>query len=224
MPSSWAAGFGLGICLAAALGLAALDRGQPVPWQQCIAVTVLGLGLVPSLEFGVRSIWAVLTAIGGAYLEWRERTAPELPDDEPEMPDPTDYPTDWQMADQAAIDMSWRVSAHRFIQAGAVHGFLVRTLAGAESPHNVIAWEDWGPMVKVLIAAGVLIKNGGTRWADGWSYVRWLEERDELALPHPNKLAPDVKMRPVNTATTTTSQQTKQDREPPPRVVVEHVP
>ncbi len=227
LPSSWGAGFALGLCLAAIVGLGALDRGQAVPWANCVMIVVASLGAVPSLEFGLRAAWAIFTAVGGAVLEWRDRTRAtlETEPDEPTLETEPELPADWRLANSAALTQGWRVAAHRFVQAGAVHGFLVRTLAGAESPHKIIEWEDWGPMVKMLIAAGVLEKSGGTRWAPKWTYLRWLEERDELALPHPDKAAPVVKLLPVNTATTTTAttaHRRESESEPgPSRAVIE---
>lgn len=97
----------------------------------------------------------------------------------------------------------WNVAAHRFIQAGARHGFGVRMLAGERSAHKVISWEGWGEMVQILADAGILVTGSrGTKFAVGWDFDRWTAERRGLRLTFPSHEPPEVAV----TVYTTTSQ------------------
>jgi hypothetical protein len=88
-------------------------------------------------------------------------------------------------------DHHWRIAFHRFIQAGDLYGFDIRTLAKKEET-RVISWDEWGVMVDILTRTGVLVTKPSTRWAADWNMARWLDERDRLSLPHPDREPPDV--------------------------------
>jgi hypothetical protein len=96
----------------------------------------------------------------------------------------------------------WRIAAHRFLTAGDRWGFGIRTLTRKGAVTKVVSWTGWGEMTRVLRDAGVLSGAGdGTKWADDWSYHRWLDEKDRVALPHPDKEPPDVEVSGHNATT-----------------------
>lgn len=97
----------------------------------------------------------------------------------------------------------WRQMFHRFVTAGALHGFKVRDLGAG--PHKVVEWEDWAVYREPLIDAGVLEARGGTRWAEGWTWERWQKEGAALPLPFPKGAPP-----PVALTVTTAQKQPKQ--------------
>jgi hypothetical protein len=221
MPSSWAAGIGFGLCLAAALGLAALDRGQPVPWDRCIAVTVLGFGLVPSLEFAARATWAIVTAVGGAILEWQERTRYVPPDD----PEPDEEPGQREI-DRVEYDrqQAWALALDRFFRAGdSAGGFSIRRLGG------VVGSDTWGGLVHFYgseLGGNVLRDAGGDTgytWGHGWSLDRVTMALHAGKLPYPDMPVPVVQLFVAPATRRDTKRRATTPKEPPPRVI-ENVP
>jgi len=94
-----------------------------------------------------------------------------------------------------AVDQ-WRVMAHRYLDHANQHGFAIRTLVGL----GVVTWEDWGRMVDCLTAAGVMVTRPKAGWAPGWNWARWKAERQTIALPHPEGVAPEVHLSAQQTA------------------------
>ncbi len=212
IPSSWGAGFALGLCLAAIVGLGALDRGQAVPWARCGVIVVASLGAVPSLEFGLRAAWAIFTAVGGAVLEWRERTRPAVAD-EPEAPEQkkSDYDPERE---------AWRIALDRFFRAGdAAGGFSAGRLAG-------VAGSDAWPRLVHFYASeqgGNVLRDAGTNightWGHGWTLDRVMLALGNDKLPRPDMPLPIITPFVAVTTQRRAPQKGKTAKEPPPRVI-----
>lgn len=214
VPSSWLAGLGLGMFVAAMLGYRAISDGQPIPAGLCAMAMVACIGAVPTLEFAARSLWAAVTAIGGAWLEWQRQTAPAV---EPEPED--DAPVAEPVPDYA---FDWFVAADRFVGAVDLCGGTIRRMVAL----NVTTWDGWGEMVRFLTEAGVLVSQPKIGWAPDWSMARWERERHTLTLPHRDGLPPRVAVLPNNTTKQrpTTGREGETEPGPAARMVIGAVP
>lgn len=204
------------MCLAAGIGLAALDRGHAVPWDKCITLAIMGLGLVPILEFAARSLWAMLTAVGGAWLEWRERTAPVLPE---VLDDPAPVPVQ-----PNELERAWKVALSRFFRAGdAAGGFSARKLEG------VVGSDTWPRLTAFYCGddGNRILRVGpgdqGTVWNWGWDLDYTLQRIEAGNFPYPAGPVPDVQLFVANATQQRAPRRSQQRKEPPPRVI-EHAP
>lgn len=194
-PQEWRPSTGLGavalaLFVTACVGLS--DQGVGVyrtrEWYATLfAVIAFGaLAFVHLTALFLRGgfgVWERVLQLAELHQKLAPPAPQEPPTTQPEEPEPT--------ADTSA---EWRAAADRFVVAGDLHGFQVRKIAAGE--HKVIEWEEWHILADFLIEAGILIRDGGTRWADDWNWRAWVAERETLPLPFRKGLPPRVEVTP----------------------------
>lgn len=195
LPSPWLAGLALGLMMAAIYGLAALNGGQPVPWDRCVTLLLIGIGTVPTLTFFVNLFLALLG-------KWAETRPVPLDDSEP-IPD-----TDPDVPDYTAE--AWRVALDRLFRAGdTAGGFSAAKLSG------VVGSDAWPKLVHFYSshAGGNVLRDAGSNvghvWGHGWNLDRLMLALGNDRLPRPDMPLPVVQPFVASTTQRRASQKSK---------------